>query len=157
MFLEVSTHLFLFSAHKSVSKAEVIFFIYFPQISHTIHSILTSKYSQQASEVWLRKWLLGSWAHCEPKKEAKFSKKGTYFVGNFLGNIFRGGHAFRDHSPFKLWIRYSCQMDLNEIDWYNKLSVILLYVLLLCKIHTFVTQSHGTKVFAENAQTLLFL
>ena len=46
LFQAFGTSLSPFNTHKSITKAKMIFFTYFPQINHTIRSILTSTLSE---------------------------------------------------------------------------------------------------------------
>ena len=78
-----------FNTHSSITKAKVIFFIYFPQRNHTIRSILTSILRENLRSPPME---MASQCFTIPRTQegAKFPKSGTYFVRNLQGNMFRG-------------------------------------------------------------------
>ena len=87
LFQVFGSSLSLFNTHKSITKAKVIFFIFFPQINPTNSSILTSTYT-------LRKFQKPASGNglLVPEHNAKFPKRGTCFRRNLQRNMSGGGH-----------------------------------------------------------------
>ena len=87
LFQVFGSSLSLFNTHKGIPKVKVIFFLYFPLIKPTISSILTSTYTlRKFQKPANENGLLVS------QHNAKFPRRGTFFLRNLQGNMSGGGH-----------------------------------------------------------------